>query len=59
MVRTAPPFGPKAPLVRCSQVSFGWAQGDPTAMPFCQHSFGGLWKPPVLSDGPLFVTVTV
>ena len=42
MVRLAPPFGPKAPLLRCSQLSNdGRAQAVPTAMPFSQHCWNG------------------
>src|SRR6185369_13433461 len=37
MVRFAPPLGPKAPLLRCSQLSNSPLHADPTAMPFSQH----------------------
>src|SRR4029453_14487562 len=39
MVRLAPPGGPKAPLVRCSQLSNSPLQAAPIAMPFSQQSW--------------------
>src|SRR6185369_15375440 len=48
-----PPAGPKAPLLRCSQLSNVPLQAGPTAMPFSQQScaVAGVvpWKAPVLS----------
>jgi hypothetical protein len=53
MVLLLPPAGPKAPLLRCSQLSNVPLQAGPTAMPFSQHScaVAGVvpWKAPVLS----------
>src|SRR6185503_15386341 len=43
------PFGPKAPLLRCSQLSAAWTQAGPMATPFSQHFCAGLPKAPVAS----------
>ena len=52
-VRLLPPAGPKAPLLRCSQLSNVPLQAVPTAMPFSQQSLAvaGVepWKAPVPS----------
>jgi hypothetical protein len=37
IVLLAPPLGPKAPLLRCSQLSNSPLHAAPTAMPFSQH----------------------
>jgi hypothetical protein len=46
IVRTGLPFGPNAPLLRCSQLSKTPLQAVPTAMPFSQHCFAGSWNSP-------------
>jgi hypothetical protein len=46
IVLLRPPFGPKAALVRCSQLSALFRASEqalPIAMPFCQHGWN--WKP--------------
>jgi hypothetical protein len=46
MVRLAPPNGPNAPLLRCSQLSKTPEQGGPTARPFSQQRRAGCSKLP-------------